>query len=119
MIAIDKIKEYIKCPQFGDLEYGKWGALRLEQREAYKHLIDIIEGLEQEIENLKRINEEHKKLNGELRKENDALITVIDLAKKYIKAHCEIVRFEKEHVDMIGKVEGIPLLEILERVNEE
>lgn len=77
MITIDKIKEYIKCPQFGDLEYGKWGALRLEQREAYKHLIDIIEGLEQEIENLKRINEEHKKLNGELRKENDALRTVI------------------------------------------
>lgn len=40
-------------------------------------------------------------------------------AVKYIKEHCEIVRFEKENVDMIGKVEGIPLLRILERVNEE
>ena len=40
-------------------------------------------------------------------------------AVKYIKEHCEKVRFEKENVDMIGKVEGIPLLRILERVNEE
>ena len=52
MIMIDKIKEYIKCPQFGDLEYGEWGALRLEQREAYKYLIDIIEWQEHEISRL-------------------------------------------------------------------
>lgn len=58
MITIDKIKEYIKCPQFGDLDYGKWGALRLEQREAYKHLIDIVEGQEQEIEKLNNIIKE-------------------------------------------------------------
>ena len=37
-----------------------------------------------------RINEEHKKLNGELRKENDALITVIDLAKNYMKENSKI-----------------------------
>jgi hypothetical protein len=38
----------------------------------------------------------------------------IDKAIEYIKQHCEIVRFEDEGVDMIGKVEGIPLLNILQ-----
>ena len=117
MITIDKIKEYIKCPQFGDLEYGKWGALRLEQREAYKHLIDIIEGLEQEMENLKKINEEHKKLNGELRKENDALITVIDLAKEHLTI--KLVRYINEKDYVLDDNDLDEILKILERVNEE
>ena len=60
MIMIDKIKEYIKCPQFGDLEYGEWGALRLEQREAYKHLIEIIEWQEHEISRLNGLMQEIK-----------------------------------------------------------
>ena len=55
MITIEQIKEYTKCPQFGDKDYGKWGSLRLEQREAYRHLIDIIEGMEKEIERLNNI----------------------------------------------------------------
>lgn len=54
MIPIGKIREYIMCPQFGDKEYGAWGGLRLDQRQAYKDLIDIIEGMEIEIERLKR-----------------------------------------------------------------
>ena len=53
MINIEKIKENIKCPQFGDLEYGKWGALRLEQRIAYKELIEEIEKLNNNWELLK------------------------------------------------------------------
>lgn len=71
------------------------------------------------IEELRQELKEQVKENQELEKEIDGLVTVIDLAKQYIKSHCEIVCFEKEHKDMIGKVEGIPLLEILERVNEE
>ena len=64
MIMIDKIKEYIKCPQFGDLEYGEWGALRLEQREAYKHLIEIIEWQEHEISRLNGLIKEIKDYSG-------------------------------------------------------
>lgn len=29
---VEKIIDYVKCPQLGSLDYGKWGALRLEQR---------------------------------------------------------------------------------------
>ena len=58
MITIEQIKEYIKCPQFGDKDYGKWGALRPEQREAYRRLIDIIEGMEEEIERLVKLKEQ-------------------------------------------------------------
>jgi len=61
LITIEQIKEYTKCPQFGDIDYGKWGALRQEQREAYRHLIDIIEGQDKEIERLNNIIEKYKK----------------------------------------------------------
>lgn len=50
MVNIEKTKENIKCPQFGDLEYGEWGALRLEQRIAYKELIEEIERLQEELD---------------------------------------------------------------------
>ena len=56
MITIEQIKEYTKCPQFGDKDYGKWGALQLEQRKAYRYLIDIIERMEQKIEKLEKEN---------------------------------------------------------------
>lgn len=45
-----EIREYIACPQFGDKNYGKWGALRLEQREAFLQLIETVEFLEDKIE---------------------------------------------------------------------
>lgn len=35
-----KIKDYVKCPQTGFLEYGKWGALRVEQRKLINDLCD-------------------------------------------------------------------------------
>lgn len=43
-------------------------------------------------------------------------------AIKYIKEHCEIIRFADKNgnwIDKIGKVEGIPLLDILEDKNIE
>ena len=70
------------------------------------------------VTNLRKELKDQINENKELEKKIDGLITVIDLTKQYIKEHCEIVHFEKENVDMIGKVEGIPLLRILERVNE-
>lgn len=70
------------------------------------------------VTNLRKELKDQINENKELEKKIDGLITVIDLTKQYIKEHCEIVRLEKENVDMIGKVEGIPLLRILERANE-
>lgn len=40
------IRDFIKCPQFGDTEYGKWSALPLEVRETIKRLLDINEELD-------------------------------------------------------------------------
>ena len=45
---IKEIREYISCPQFGDNHYGKWGALRLEQRKKIKDLLDCITNLQEE-----------------------------------------------------------------------
>ena len=43
---IKEIREYIACPQFGDDHYGKWGALRLDQRQKIKQLLDYITNLQ-------------------------------------------------------------------------
>lgn len=89
--------------------------------EEYKKLMDEIEASKERIESetpwksrceeLAKINKEHQKLNGELRKENDALITVIDLMKKYVEDNrlCDV------NENFVNEI----LLEILERVNEE
>ena len=44
---IKEIREYISCPQFGDDHYGKWGALRLDQRKKIKDLLDYITNLQE------------------------------------------------------------------------
>ena len=82
-----------------------------EQIEENKELNDSITWWKNRYEAQVKINEEHKKLNGELRKENDALITVIDLAKNYIKSN-------EEEYGSLEDNEKI-ILGILERVNEE
>lgn len=40
-----RYKEYIKCPQFGDKEYGKYGSLNYSTRLEIKKLIDHCEVL--------------------------------------------------------------------------
>lgn len=38
---IEEIRDFVKCPQFGDgPNYGAWGALRLDQREKIKDLCE-------------------------------------------------------------------------------
>lgn len=39
----EKIRKAIECPQFGNLEYGEWGALRLDQRKLIKRLLDELD----------------------------------------------------------------------------
>lgn len=53
-----------------------------------------------------------------LQEENQKLIKGIQEAISYIKQHCEIVHYENENIDKIGKVEGIPLLNILDKLYE-
>lgn len=39
-IRPEKIREYVACPQFGDINYGAWGSLRFDQRKAIKDLCE-------------------------------------------------------------------------------
>ena len=43
---LKEMKEWIKCPQFGDDHYGKYGALKMETRREIKRLIDYCDYLE-------------------------------------------------------------------------
>ena len=43
---IKEIREYIAGPLFGDIKYGKWGALTVEQRLKIKELCDYASDLE-------------------------------------------------------------------------
>lgn len=36
--SLEDIERFIECPQFGNSNYGKWGALKLDQRLAIKRL---------------------------------------------------------------------------------
>lgn len=52
---IKEVREYIACPQFGDDDYGKWGALPLFQRLKIKELCDyanVLEGIVDEYNDL-------------------------------------------------------------------
>jgi hypothetical protein len=60
------IRVFIKCPQFGYTEYGRWGALPLEVRETIKRLLDVNEELDKcaiAIAKIKDINSMSEYLN--------------------------------------------------------
>lgn len=46
------MREYIECPQFGNLTYGKWGVLNLEQRKLIKRLLDEMDSADLVIKDL-------------------------------------------------------------------
>lgn len=56
----EKIKEAIKCPRLGNSSYGKWGALRYEQRVLIKRLLDELDDADNLILMLKKENKELK-----------------------------------------------------------
>ena len=68
-----EIRDFISCPQFGDIKYGKWGLQKLEIRETLLHLITI--------------NEEMDKML------KDRLLR-IDKAIEYIEENCIDDEFE-------------------------
>lgn len=74
----DKIREAIKCPQFGDSHYGEWGALRYEQKVRIKRLLDE---LDEDDVYIRKLYEENIKLHEEnvkLQKRIDKTVQEID-----------------------------------------
>lgn len=67
----EKMREYIECPQFGSINYGKWGSLNIEQRKLIKRLLDEMD----------RADEVIKKQFFEL----DKYKIVLDKIKEYIE----------------------------------
>ena len=80
MYSLEEIRDFIKCPQFGDEEYGKWGALRLEQRKVIYDLINFVECDDLEIKRLKQ--------------KIDRLNKIIDKIEEFIQL--KIIRYENE-----------------------
>ena len=99
----EKLREYIKCPQFGSIDYGKWGALNLEQRKLIKRLLDEMD----------RADEVIKKQFFELNKQKE----VLDKIKKYINTTTYKETFKEEHsIKEFWFIKDI--LELLEEINE-
>ena len=93
----ERMREYLRDPQSGSHEYGKWGALNVEQREYIRRLLDemdaadhVIKYQEEELERL-RIKKEtekgiyyfaHKQIVEELYVSKDKIL-------QYLKDHEE------------------------------
>ena len=67
---LNRIREKISCPQFGDAHYGEWGILTLNQRHTIKRMLDYIDAQE------KYINRQKAEIER-LNKENDRLSQVV------------------------------------------
>ena len=101
---IKRIRSYIACPQFGDNTYGKWGALRFDQRKEIKELCDYTKGLEElnddcvdalcyAIKELNNYEKETKDYKSRFIKEYK------ELKERYEKLHNIIVKAEANTLD--------------------
>lgn len=55
---IKEIREYIAGPMFGDIKYGKWGALPIKQRIKIKELCDYASDLETMVDECTKLNDD-------------------------------------------------------------
>ena len=92
----ERLREDIKCPQFGDITYGRLGSLKYEDRKSIKRLLDEMD----------RADEIIKKQFFELNKQKE----VLDKIKETVS---------KEEFTMKKKYEmREDILELLEEINE-
>lgn len=81
---LEILRDKIKCPQFGDNEYGEWGALKLEQREAIKSLIDSNKNKDNTINDLlKRISN----IEFEIEERDRRIDTAVEYNKEVLTWH--------------------------------
>lgn len=57
----EKMRKAVECPQFGNIDYGEWGTLNLNQRISIKRLLDEMDRADDTIKRLFLENENLKK----------------------------------------------------------
>lgn len=92
----ERLREDIKCPQFGDITYGRLGSLKYEDRKSIKRLLDEMD----------RADEVIKKQYFEL----DKYKIVLHKIKEKLQNE-----LDNYNVTM-GRAEKIELLELLEEI---
>ena len=99
---IKEIREYIAGPMFGDIKYGKWGALPVEQRIKIKDLCDYASDLEETIEKYMKDTFEEVDVRLFINEEDD----MEDYKVRFVKEYKELKeRYGKLH-KMIVKAEA-------------
>ena len=99
----EKMRKAIECPQFGNIDYGEWGTLRLDQRKNIKRLLDEMDRADIYIrllyEEIDRLNKEYERVYNEncklrenhninditLLDENERLNRIIDNIFKFMQ----------------------------------
>lgn len=66
MNTLERIREYVACPQFGDAYYGKLGAVSFVIRKDIKELVDYVTSLEllyiETVKEMKKLEDENDRL---------------------------------------------------------
>ena len=77
------MRKAIECPQFGNIDYGEWGTLRLDQRKNIKRLLDEMDSADETIK--------HQFF------EIDRLNNIINELEKFLN-EVDIVQRERENI---------------------
>ena len=134
----EKIRKAIECPQFGNTNYGEWGALRLDQRKYIKRLLDELDGADAYVLQLYKENQQLKEQlnkkyenvgtltseilyeeNTKLVQENKQLKEQLEASEKARKEAIELIKELYDNTDDttcydIDKDEKERLLQILD-----
>lgn len=102
---IKEIREYIAGPMFGDIKYGKWGILTVEQRLKIKELCDYASDLETMVDSAINASIYNTKFTLEIQEDDneDYKVRFVkeykELKERYGKLHKMIVKAEAGTLD--------------------
>lgn len=69
----EKLRKAVECPQFGNINYGEYGALRLDQRKNIKRLLDEMDRADEVVKHqffeIERLNNNWNELEKYTKKE--------------------------------------------------
>lgn len=94
-----EIRDFIKCPQFGDIKYGKWGSLRLDVRQTLLNLINVNDSMDYIIkQQYQELRRKDNIINGIKKELNKNYNTYVCKNKSYGKTFKSGAEVYKEHL---------------------